>query len=73
MGSWRSGFAWYSSPHRERGGAASEASGGRGGEGVVGMHMAQNISGRNAPPFARYEQKGGSVADAERRGAIMIL
>ena len=47
-------------PELAEGRGRTGASGGRGGEGVAGMHMAQNESGRNAPPFfARHEQKGG--------------
>ena len=60
-------------PKRE-GRGRTGASGGRGGERVAGVHMAQNESGRNAPPSLRGTSKdGGSGADAERRGTIIIL
>ena len=52
-------------PKRE-GRGRTGASGGRGGERVAGVHMAQNESGRNALPFcearAKRGQRGGRRA-----------
>ena len=36
-------------------------------------HVAERKRTQRAPYFARNEQKGGSGADAERRGTIIIL
>ena len=47
-------------PKRE-GRGRTGASGGRGGERVAGMHTAQNVSGRNAPPFLRGTSKKGAA------------
>ena len=43
------------------------------GRGCWYAHGAEHKRTQRAPYFARNEQKGGSGADAERRGTIIIL
>ena len=67
LGFWRSGDtrpqSILSPPPGAGGGQRAQRAGGGGGEGVDGMHMAQNESGRPAPPFcevrAKRRQRGG--------------
>ena len=54
-------------------GAASEASGGRGGAGQTVRTWRRTKADATRPLFVRNEQKGGSGADAERCGAIMLI
>ena len=60
-----------------RGARTDGASGGRGGEGVVGVHMSQNESGRNAPPILRGTSKKGAavrtLSAAERLSSYDII
>ena len=61
-------------PELAEGRGRTGASGGRGwGMGCRYAHGAKRKRTQRAPYFARYEQKGGSGADAERRGTIIIL
>ena len=74
-GDWDFGGAvsWVFKPPPGVGGGRPNRPGAGVGTGLPVTHVSRMKAPATRPLFARYEQKGGSGADAERRGTIIIL